>query len=247
MIDLDDDRLAGRARQRRRTPARRRAAGSRPASPSRLDRFGSDGPTAVGVAAILAICVVLAVAPLRRTVADWLGIGSTRVIIEPIPTTVVPPTTAPSSTASTTTTTLPGIVDGLPTIDAATAESLLDGPLPALDGSSLGAPSRFVRMPEGGVVAEWPTGETLWIHASTMPSGVMFDKLASSSDSVQRIDDLGDDALAVTGDHMLRTPHRVVEATTTVLWVSGDQEFRLEGDRPIEELIDIARLLDAAR
>jgi hypothetical protein len=245
MIDLDDDRLAlvlasvgdhllvdaAAAPAPRREPVR---------SPHRRWTM------AIGVAVAMVPVIVIAVAPLRRTVADWLGIGSTRVIIEPVPTTVVSSIPTSASDASSTTTTLPGIVDGLRTIDAATAESLLGAPLPVLDGSSLGAPSRFVRMPEGGVAIAWPTGETLWIHTSTMPAGMMFDKLVASSDSVQRVEALGDDALAVTGDHVLRTPHRTVEATTTVLWVNDDREFRLEGDRSVDDLIAVARQLDTA-
>lgn len=246
MIELDDDRLAhvlasvgDHLRVEPTLAVVPRAATSRPRRVRRA--------LAIAVAVLVPlVAVVLAIAPLRHTVADWLGIGSTRVIFEPAPTSAPPapsvvPTSAPPSTS-----TLPGIVDGLAAIDTATAESLLGWELPVLDRTSLGAPSGFARMPEGGVLVVWSTGETLWIHGQPMPAGALFDKLVASSESVERVDDLGDDALVVSGDHLLRTPHRTIDATTTVLWVDGERELRLEGDHLPDDLVAIAREFDAS-
>jgi hypothetical protein len=125
--------------------------------------------------------------------------------------------------------------------------------LPRLDGTELGAPAGFASMPEGGVLVVWPDGSTLWLHER--PGGgdagdgdgagdVLLDKRVADADLVQRVEGLGDAALAVSGAHQLHTPHRGIAATTTVLWTSGAWELRLEADRPVEELVAIARDLD---
>ena len=52
-------------------------------------------------------------------------------------------------------------------------------------------------------------------------------------------------ALVITGDHFLRTPHRTIAATTSLLWQSDDREYRLESDRDDAELIELARQIAA--
>ena len=116
--------------------------------------------------------------------------------------------------------------------------------MPPLDASELGAPAGYSLMPEGGVLVVWADRSTLWIHAAEFEAGVLFNKLVSTEADVQQVDDLGDDALAVSGDHFLRTPRRTVAATTAVLWRSGPWEYRLESDRDQTALIALARQLD---
>jgi hypothetical protein len=163
----------------------------------------------------------------RSAVAGWLGIGSTSIQIDPTP----PSTAAP----------LPSIDAGLRRIDRATAAERL-GSLPvALDATTLGPPTGFATMPEGGVLVVWPDATTLWIHDAEVDAGMLFDKLVQAGQSVQPVDGLGDRALVITGDHFLRTPHRTIAATTSVLWQSDDREYRLESDRDDAELIELAR------
>ena len=221
MIDLDDDRLAKVLASvgewlDTSTPARRRRR----------------RPLAVAVLAAAAVvtAVVVTVAPVRGAVADWLGLGSTRIEIEPA---------RPGSTER-----APGIQTGLALIDRAAAEAMFDVPLPS-DGTALGAPVGFARMPEGGALVVWPDGATLWIHVETIDSDVYFKKLVDATATVRRVDDLGDSALVVEGPHQLQTPHRTVAASTSVLWRVGPLEHRLESDRSRQDLVAIAREIAA--
>jgi hypothetical protein len=183
------------------------------------------------LAVALIAAIVLTVAPVRSAVAGWLGIGSTSIQIDPTP---------PSTVAA-----LPSIDAGLRRIDRATAAARV-GSLPvALDETTLGPPAGFATMPEGGVLVVWPDATTLWLHDADIEAGMLFDKLVQSGQSVQSVDDLGDQALVITGDHFLRTPHRTIAATTAVLWQSDDREYRLESDRDGAELIEFARQIAA--
>jgi hypothetical protein len=233
MIDLDDDRLAQVLASIGALLVTDEAAARAP-SRARPRRSAALVMSFAAAVAIVVAVVVVAVAPIRHTVADWLGIGSTRIEIDPTP---PPAATAPLSP----------IGLGLPRIDRAAAEQSLGSTLPALDSTPLGAPMGYAAMPEGGIVVLWPNDTTLWIHRAQMPTGVLFDKMVSAATQVQRVDDLGDDALVVTGDHVLRTPHRLIEAATTVLWTDGDLEYRLDADRSVDEMIDLARQVAVAR
>ena len=234
MIDLDDDRLAEVLASvgallvtvpdtaTVRAPARRERG-----RPSHRWRWQWAPVLAVAVIAT----VVVAVAPLRSAVAGWLGIGSTSIQIDPA---------LPSTLAA-----LPSIDAGLNRIDRATAEARL-GSLPAaLDASTLGAPTGFATMPEGGVLVVWPDDTTLWIHTADIDAEMLFDKLVAAGESVEAVDGVGDQALVISGNHVLRTPHRTIAATTAVLWQSGRLEYRLESDRDSAELIELARQLAA--
>ena len=180
-------------------------------------------------AAAAVVTVVVAVAPLRGAVADWLGLGSTSVRIDPSPTS--------------TSVVVPSIDAGLPMIDRAEAEQRLGVPLPVLDDTALGVPSGYARMPEGGVLVVWPDASTLWIHVESIDPDVYFQKIVASSSVVRRLDDLGDSAMVIVGGHFLQTPHRTVTAATAVLWRSGDLEYRLESERDAADLIALAREL----
>lgn len=238
MIDLDDDRLAeilADIGQRLVTgPVANQEVGSS-AGPVPWTMEALTGRrrgrvvalAALGVVASV-IAVIVTVAPLRSAVADWLGLGSTRIQIQPPPSSTQPM--------------LP-IDAGLRMIDRNQAEQRLGAPLPMLDDTALGVPAGFAAMPEGGVLVVWPDGSTLWIHVETIDADVYFDKLVTSEAVVQRLDDLGDSALLIIGDHFLQTPHRTVAAGTAVLWRSGDVEYRLESARDATTVISLARRL----
>lgn len=240
MIDLDDDRLelvlASIGEHLSTEPADSR---TRPGSRRLL--------MGLAVAAITVLAAVLAIAPVRSAVAGWLGIGSTRIVVDPTIASSLPSeSTAASSATSDASTTLPAIAAGLREIDARDAEEVLRRPLPSLDGTSLGPPAGYRAMPEGGVLVVWPDGTTLWIHRHQIEGDVWVNKLISAGESVQDVDGLGDAALAVVGGHVLSTPRRTLPAETTVLWQVDDLEWRLEADRPVDEVISLAREIAAA-
>jgi hypothetical protein len=223
MIDLDDDHLADVLA----SVGELLVTVTTTRSGARLWRWRV---AVAAAAAVVAIGVVMvAVAPLRNAVAGWFGIGSTSIEIDPVPDAGVAP--------------LSSIDAGLRRIDQATAEARLGVPLGDLGRTALGAPAGFAEMPEGGVVVVWPDGSTLWVHGATVDAGPLFEKLVSAGETVQRVDGLGDGALAVSGDHFLRTPHRTVAAATAVLWQSGHWELRLESDRDVAPVIELARQL----
>jgi hypothetical protein len=179
---------------------------------------------AAGAAALVAVAIV-AIAPAREAVARWLGIGGTEVRIDPSASIPLDALT---------------IDEGLPRIEQADAEALV-GPLNWLETSELGIPAEYATLPEGGVLAAWSDGTTLWIHDFDVDAGLLFKKLSGDSTLVRFVEDLGDRALAITGNHVLLTPNRTIAATTVVLWQVDDREFRLESDRDTEALVAIAR------
>lgn len=180
--------------------------------------------------AVLAGVTGTAVAPWRGAVADWLGVGSTRVTVRP-DLDVVPAR-------------LPGIATGATPISARQASAELGPALAERVGTSrLGAPSGFATIPEGGVLAVWPDGTTLWVHDRDMDAAGWLEKLVAGDEQVRRVDDLGDSALAVIGTHVLETPNRTVRAGTTVLWTRDRTEYRLAGDHTVDVLIAVAREL----
>jgi hypothetical protein len=181
--------------------------------------------------AAAAALTIAGLSPLRGAVADWLGIGSTHVEVRPDPDAV------PAD--------LPGIQDGATPISQRAAAERLDAQLvERLAATDLGAPAGFATIVEGGVLVVWPDHTTLWVHVRELDAGTWLEKLVVSDQQVQHVDDLGDDALALVGAHVLATPERTVRAGTTVLWTRGTTELRLAGDHPLDELIQIARTLD---
>ncbi|MEO5901383.1 MAG: hypothetical protein ABIR68_14825 [Ilumatobacteraceae bacterium] len=184
----------------------------------------------VAAAAIIVILVGLAIAPVRRAVADWLGIGSTSLVR-------VPTTGTPTSS-------LAPITSGLSPIDAADAVVRLGRPLPDTTASVLGPPQLLAAMPEGGVLMVWADGaSTLWVHESQVPVEILVKKLIGADQSARFVPGIGDGALAITGAHVLVTPHRTVAARTVLLWTEGSTELRLESDLPFDTMISIAEHL----
>jgi hypothetical protein len=199
----------------------------RPADPHR-SRWARWAPLAAAAAVLAA--VILAVAPVREAVADWLGIGSTRIEHEPAP---------PGTTAA-----LPGIGAGVTSISEEDARARMPAELPAvLDPAPLGAPATFAAPPEGGVLVGWPDGTTLWIHRADLDLGMVVKKVTSPANTIRSVAGVGDEALLIEGPHRVTTPYRTVAAQSTIIWRTGSVERRLESDRPAEELIALARVL----
>jgi hypothetical protein len=201
---------------------------ARPSTVPRRSRRWRAGPILAAAAVIVA--AVLGFAPTRGALAGWLGIGSTRIRLDPVE--VADPTLHPS------------IADDAEPVGRASAEELLGRPLPDLDASQLGAPAGYAAIAEGGVLVVWDDATTLWIHQAQIDLGAMREKQLPATSPPEPVEDLGDEALLLRGDHLLKTPHRSMAATTVVLWLSGPWELRLESDRPEAELIDIARQID---
>ena len=141
---------------------------------------------------------VLAIAPARRVVSGWLRVGRIEFEIDrrPVPTG------------------LPSLTDAARQIEPSAADDLLGQPLPAVDGTALGAPSHWWTIPEGGVLVGWPDGATsLWISA-TGGGEELVDKIVAAEADVTELPDLGDGGVGVRGSHVLQTPHRRVAADT---------------------------------
>jgi hypothetical protein len=187
---------------------------------------------AAGIAA-LATVAVLAVAPAREAVADWLGLGSTEVRI--VPTTSVPATAGPS---------LPSLADGARVVDEQGAAAELGRPLPAVGRADTDARPELAVPVEGGVLVRWPgRDETLWIHGPTPAGASYLKKLAAAQEDIGPVDGLGDGALWLAGPHLLETPGRLLAADHVLLWIDDGLEWRLEGDLPRDEMVAIARNL----
>lgn len=169
----------------------------------------------------------LAIAPARRAVSGWFRAGRIEVQIG-----------VENVDGS-----LPVFTDAVERIDPAAAAALLGAEMPDLGGSTLGDPSDWWTIPEGGVLVGWPDGETsLWIVATDSEDPVIKKTLISGND-VREVAGLGDIAFAVEGEHIVQTPHRRVAAASVVAWADGDLTFRLEGAAEVDELVDLARQL----
>lgn len=203
---------------------------------------GWDGPRAapsrrwlpvlvVAVVALL-LATTLAVAPVRRAVAGWLGIGSTRV--EQV---------GPGEAS---TTGLPVLADGAQAITAEDASRLLGGrPVPA-SLLGLGRPDALVTAREGGVLLVWNEGATtLWLRPLPFDGGMYVKKLVAGTDGIRSVQGIGDAALVIDQPHVLVTPDRRVASGRVVLWLQDDLEHRLESELPLDRMLTIAR--DAAQ
>jgi hypothetical protein len=170
---------------------------------------------------------VVAIAPARRAVSGWLRIGRIELDVD----------------RRTDSTGLPSLTDAARPIELSATDGLLGQPMPAVDTSSLGAPTHWWTIPEGGVVVGWPDGETsLWV-TSTAGGEELVDKIVAAESDVTELPDLGDGGAAVRGSHVLRTPHRRVAAGGVVIWAVGDLTWRLEGTAELDDLIAVANQL----
>lgn len=203
------------------------AARSPVEAPGASDRRGWRRPLLVAAVALAVLAgAIVAVAPARRVVSGWFGIGRIEVQLD----------RAADPTG------LPSFEEPAEPIGAAAVDEVLGRSMPAIDGSELGAPSGWWTLPEGGVLASWPSGDmSLWVVASS--GDVLLKKVLPMADDVIELGDLGDGGVAVTGEHLLQTPHRRVSADNAVIWIDGALTFRLDGTADLDELIRIARQL----
>jgi hypothetical protein len=201
-------------------------------APAGAATTGSDGRTwrrllLVAAAALIVVAgAVVAIAPARRAVGGWFGAGRIEVEIDRI--------AEPTG--------LPAFADPAERIDPAAADDVLGQAVPPVDDSALGSPSEWGTLPEGGVLVGWPTGETLWVTVSDDGDDLV-KKVAGGASDVIELGDLGDGGVAITGEHLLQTPHRRVRADNVVIWTDGELTFRLDGERSLDALIDLARQL----
>ncbi|WP_116995533.1 hypothetical protein [Desertimonas flava] len=170
------------------------------------------------VAALAVVVVagaVLAIAPARRTVGGWFGVGRTefRVDVD---------LALPADR-------LPGFVAGGEPIAPSQAAARVGVPVDGLDHCPLGAPVAWLAVPEGGAAAVWDDGgTTLWLLPAGELQEILFTKTVAMAAQVRPLPDLGDGGVAVEGDHVLTTPYRSVAAGSAVLWTTGGLSFRLE-------------------
>ncbi len=191
-------------------------------------RAASPWPRRLAIAAVVLMAMLfvsVAIAPVREAVADWLGIGHTRIVkIE----------------GGVDTTGLPSIQERLTPVSRDEAEAALQHPLPTVE--ALGDPDLLVRSPEGGVIMGWTEGDTtLWVHAEGLEPGPFYDKLLATGERVERVTGVGEDALYVEGTHVLETPGRKLAARSVLLWVDDNVEYRLESNLDRDDMIAVAR------
>lgn len=191
---------------------------------------------------LLVLALGVIVTPVREAVADMLGIGSTRIDY-------VPAEDADTSSLS-------PLHDELTPSDRSGAEAELGRALPTVASGSLGEPDLIAVPEEGGAILAWRRGATtLWIRQAE-PANQMLKSLpmsdgSSGSDvagtdtptSVEPVDDLGREALLIDGDHVLTTPSRKVAASTVLLWLDDEWEYRLESALDPDTLLTLARRL----
>jgi hypothetical protein len=219
------------------------AAAGRHTRPGRRGRPGGDPgrrgrrvPVAAAVAAAASAVLVTGavVAPVRAAVADWFGIGSTR--IERVP---------PDREDAADPTGLPPVDAGVRPVSRAAAEHELGRPLPRLRHPALGEPDLVAVAPEGGVLLGWDrAATTLWILPTDDPADRRMSKVLDDHDTAEPVAGLGEGAVIVEGDHVLATPDRRVAAGTVVLWIEGGFEYRLESDLGRTALLAAARSLE---
>ena len=75
---------------------------------------------------------------------------------------------------------------------------------------------------------------TLWI-VETGGGDELLKKVAAGADDVTELRDLGDGGVAITGAHLLQTPHRRVGADNVVIWTDGELTLRLDGAADIDD------------
>jgi hypothetical protein len=185
---------------------------------------------AIAAALVVGAAISVAVPPVRQAVADWMGLGSTRV--ERVP-------EGEGDAVG-----LPTLRAGAVPLTAEEARRILPDGLPDTSASDLGPPDQLFRPPEGGVLLVWARGSTtLWAHHGDIGAGVLYRKLVSAGEQVRPVEDLGDSALLITGSHFLVTPARRLAAGSVLLWSAGGLEYRLESDLGADALIAVARSL----
>lgn len=174
------------------------------------------------------------VPPARRAVGGWLHVGRIEVSVDP---------------NVTIDTGLPAFLDGAVPLDPEEVVTILGQAPPDLAATSLGSPTGWWTVPEGGVVVTWNNTETsLWILPIGPNEEENVAKRTSASGSVTTtwIPDLGDGGIAISGEHLMETDLRTLVAGAVVAWDDGGVTFRLESTIDIDELVLIARSISAS-
>lgn len=190
------------------------------------------------LAAAVAVAVVaggvLAVAPARRTVGGWLGIGRTELRVD--------------SDLALPADHVPGFVAGGEPIRPSRVAALAGIAADALDASPLGPPEGWLAAPEGGAVAVWADhAASLWVLPTGDTQAMLFSKTVGTAERVRELPDLGDGGVLVEGRHLISTPFRTVPADSVVLWTFGDTALRLEATPAADvDLVQLATALHDA-
>lgn len=184
------------------------------------------------VGAVLAGSIA-SIPPARRAVGGWLRAGRIEVSVDP--NAAIDPT-------------LPSFLDAATPIAPGDAHDVLGGAAPDLASTSLGPPTGWWTVPEGGVVVTWDEGTTsLWILPVDIPDYWFIDKMTTNRDVVVELPELGDGGFAVRWAHLMQTPHRLVAADSVVVWAAGTLMFRLESDLDLDDLIATAESIAAGQ
>ncbi|MEM7140322.1 MAG: hypothetical protein AAF548_04755 [Actinomycetota bacterium] len=199
-------------------PDRRRATGSAPIV------------RAAAIVIIVVFAAVLAIAPARTAVADWLGIGSTAVTIDAeLPATSGPeppaaPTDDPAETVASDASAALGVIISLP-LDA-----------------ELGDPTGWEIRDRGDfeeLVVEWPA-----VRLTAWPAdvGAILRKVTTNEPVRDaRLDTDGEPALWITGPHVRIVGVDAISEDATLLWIRDGVEYRLSGvDLTLDRAIEIA-------
>lgn len=184
---------------------------------------------AAAAAVLAVIALSVAVPSTRRAMAEWFGLRKMEVRF------VGDRAADPDG--------LPRFADGVAAIsvDDALATVGLDGT--RLVDVGLGPPEFAGQPPEGGVLVAWDRDTTLWIRPLRPPpdASELVTKQLSVDDAALPIAEIGDGAVYVDGEHVLATPSRRVAADRILWWIDDGTEYRLESDRPLDELVEIAQ------
>ena len=199
---------------------------------------------AVGLAfaVLVAAALVVAVEPAREAVADWLGIGSTRVE-------VVDSTTEPQG--------LPPAVGQLGSpADAAEAAARL-GRAPLLPATTVGDPDGWL-VGDSSATAVWRAGEALPEIDGT-GLGLLLTQGPEGAGTLGSVKQAGPDVVVepaavkgsfglwIEGDHLRTTEGgETALAANVLLWVRGGLEFRLESSLDLAGAMSIAESVPAS-
>jgi RNA polymerase sigma-70 factor (ECF subfamily) len=185
----------------------------------------------LGLLLLVVLAATLATAPARQAVADWLGVGSTH--IERTRDRVQPSGSPPFGA---------NVRPASP--DAIAAR--LGGPPPDVAHSSLGRPDRAGLVEPGQVVLYgWRRGGAT-LAVQPVAGGPSVTKFLNLDDRVVVVPGLGDEAVGVDAAHVMETEGRRFAANRVVLWRRGDRVYRLESNLRWDEMVRIAREIDAA-
>lgn len=186
---------------------------------------------AIAASIIMLATAAVIVAPTRRAVGGWFGVGPVAVRLDPRLDVAGVDTLAPVLDES-----------QLVAVDPDRAADVFGGPVPAIDGTSLGPPQQWWEPPEGGLLVSWDGGvTTLWLLAVNADVSDYLFKFVPEASEVTELADLGDGGVAIGGDHLLRTPRRYTWASNVVVWSAVGVVWRLESVGDVADIDGVIR------